>query len=265
MTFDIGMPMVPELAVFVLAVLVLFVGLLRKPATKPESRIPNPGHASAVGWLTLIGLLVTFALTFVAREGATLFSGSFVNDGLAIFAKKLFVASAALSVLASLTVRQGSLRRRAPEYHFVLLTSVLGMLVLASARELILLFVSFELMSIPLYVLTGFVKREDAAPEAALKFFLVGTASSAVIVYGISFIFGITGSTELASIPGALATGDSMMLLGMTLLLAGLGFKIAAFPFHMWAPDAYEAASTPFVAWLAVAPKAAGFIAIIRL
>ena len=80
-----------------------------------------------------------------------------------------------------------------------------------------------------------------------------------------SFIFGVTGSTDLASIPGALATGDSMMLLGMTLLLAGLGFKIAAFPFHMWAPDTYEAASTPFVAWLAVAPKAAGFIAIIRL
>jgi NADH-quinone oxidoreductase subunit N len=120
-------------------------------------------------------------------------------------------------------------------------------------------------MSIPLYVLTGFVKREDVAPEAALKFFLVGTASSAVIVYGMSFVFGVTGTTELAAIPAALAVGDPLMMLGMTLLLAGLGFKIAAFPFHMWAPDAYEAASTPFVAWLAVAPKAAGFIAIIRL
>ena len=124
------------------------------------------------------------------------------------------------------------------------------MLVLASARELILLFVAFELMSIPLYFLTGFLKREDAAPEAALKFFLVGTASSAVIAYGISFIFGVTGSTELSAIPGALATGDPMMLLGMVLLLAGLGFKIAAFPFHMWVPDTYEAGSTPFVAWL---------------
>jgi len=255
----------------VLAVLVLLVGLLRKPAPDPGSRIPDPGpdpapgEAPLIGWLTLIGLLATFGLTFFARDGTTLFSGSFVNDGLAIFSKKLFAAAAALSVLASLTVRHGSLSRRAAEYHFILITSVLGMFVLASARELILLFVSFELMSIPLYVLTGFVKREDAAPEAALKFFLVGTASSAVIVYGISFIFGITGSTELAAIPGALSSGDSMMLLGMTLLLAGLGFKIAAFPFHMWAPDTYEAASTPFVAWLAVAPKAAGFIAIIRL
>ncbi|HEY3159713.1 MAG TPA: NADH-quinone oxidoreductase subunit N [Vicinamibacterales bacterium] len=277
MTFDIGMPMVPELALFVLAVLVLLVGLLGRRGVETnavvgaERREPvvgadlQVGPSSVIGWISLVGLLVVFALIFFAREGATLFSGSFVNDGLAIFSKKLFVASAALSVLASLTVRPGSLSRRSAEYHFILLTSVLGMLVLASARELILLFVSFELMSIPLYVLTGFVKRDDAAPEAALKFFLVGTASSAVIVYGISFIVGVTGSTELAAIPAALSTGDSMMLLGMTLLLAGLGFKIAAFPFHMWAPDAYEAASTPFVAWLAVAPKAAGFIAIIRV
>ena len=282
MTFDIGMPMVPELALFVLAVLVLMVGLLGRrgvgtnavvgadlqvgPSSEPVVGADlQVGPSSMIGWISLVGLLVVFGLTFLAREGATLFSGSFVNDGLAIFSKKLFVASAALSVLGSLTLRQKTFERRAAEYYFVLLASVLGMLVLASARELILLFVSFELMSIPLYVLTGFVKREAAASEAALKFFLVGTASSAVIVYGMSFIFGVTGSTDLASIPGALATGDSMMLLGMTLLLAGLGFKIAAFPFHMWAPDTYEAASTPFVAWLAVAPKAAGFIAIIRL
>jgi NADH-quinone oxidoreductase subunit N len=258
MTFDPGMPMVPEVALFGLMVLVLFVGLLRKPGS-------NAPQGQIVGWLTLIGFLITLALTFFAREGETLFSGSFVNDSLAIFSKKLFVASAALSLLGTLTLRQSSFNRRASEYHFVLIAAVLGMLVLASARDLILLFVSFELMSIPLYVLTGFVKRDNAAPEAALKFFLVGTASSAVIVYGISFIIGVTGSTELSAIPVALAGSDPLMMLGMTLLLAGLGFKIAAFPFHMWAPDAYEAASTPFVAWLAVAPKAAGFIAIIRL
>jgi NADH-quinone oxidoreductase subunit N len=254
MTFDLGMPFVPELALFVLAVLVLLIGLVKQG---------DPGRA--IGWITFVGLLATCGLTFFSREGASLFGGSFVNDSLAIFAKKLFVSSAALSVLGSLTLRHRTFNRRAAEYHFVLLTSVLGMLVLASARELILVFVSFELMSIPLYVLTGFVKREDVAPEAALKFFLVGTASSAVIVYGMSFVFGVTGTTELSAIPAALAAGDPLMMLGMTLLLAGLGFKIAAFPFHMWAPDTYEAASTPFVAWLAVAPKAAGFIAIIRL
>ena len=196
MTFDIGMPMVPELALFVLAVLVLLVGLLGRRGVEtnavvgadlqvgPSSREPvvgadlQVGPSGMIGWISLVGLLVVFGLTFLAREGATLFSGSFVNDGLAIFSKKLFVASAALSVLGSLTLRQKTFERRAAEYHFVLLASVLGMFVLASARELILLFVSFELMSIPLYVLTGFVKREAAASEAALKFFLVGTASS---------------------------------------------------------------------------------------
>ena len=258
MTFDLGMPLVPEAAVFGLMVIVLFVGLLRKPGS-------NAGQGQIVGWLTLVGLMITLVLTFLAREGATLFSGSFVNDSLAIFSKKLFVASAALSLLGTLTLRQSSFNRRASEYHFVLIASVLGMLVLASARDLILLFVSFELMSIPLYVLTGFVKRDDAPQEAALKFFLVGTASSAVIAYGISFVIGVTGSTELSAIPVALASNDPMMVLGMTLLLAGLGFKIAAFPFHMWVPDTYEAATTPFVAWLSVAPKAAGFVALFRV
>ena len=117
--------------------------------------------------------------------------GSFVQDGLALFAKRLFLASAALSVLGSIALRQGIFARRSAEYHFALLASLLGMCVLASARELILLFVAFELMSIPLFLLTGFLKRDAVAPEAALKFFLVGTVSSAVIVYGMSFVYGV--------------------------------------------------------------------------
>jgi len=254
MSLGLAMPFAPELAVFGLAMLVLVIGLVRRG---------NAGQTA--GWITLGGLIAALIVACNSQEGASLFGGSFVNDSLAIFAKELFLASAALSVLGSLTLQQSAFKRRATEYYFVLLTSVLGMLVLASARDLILLFVSFELMSIPLYVLTGFVKREEVASESALKFFLVGTVSSAVIVYGMSFIFGVTGTTDIAAIPQALAQGHPLMLLGMTLLLAGLGFKIAAFPFHMWAPDAYEAASTPFVAWLAVAPKAAGFVAIIRL
>jgi len=127
------------------------------------------------------------------------------------------------------------------------------------------LFVAFELMSIPLYVLTGFLKREAAAPEAALKFFLVGTVSAAIIAYGMSFMYGVMGTTLLIAVPAAMAQGHPLMMLGLALVLAGLGFKIAAFPFHMWAPDTYEAGSTPFIAWLSVAPKAAGFVVIMRL
>jgi NADH-quinone oxidoreductase subunit N len=260
MTFDLGLPLIPEVALFALAVVVLVMGLIRPSTTAGE---PRPRRA--IGWITFVGLLAIFGLTVGATEGRVLFGGAYVEDSLAIFAKRLFVATTALSLLGSLTVRHGSLSRRTAEYHFSMLMSLLGMLILASARDLVLLFVAFELMSIPLFVLTGFVKRDATAPEAALKFFLVGTASSAIIVYGMSFVYGVTGSTALAAIPAAMADAKPLLLLGMALLLAGLGFKIAAFPFHMWAPDTYQAASTPFVAWLSVAPKAAGFVAIIRL
>ena len=252
MTFHPGMPLVIELALFALAVVVLSIGIVGK------------GHRIA-GWVTLGGLVAIFGLTFLATEGASILRGSFVQDGLALFAKRLFIGSAVLSVLGSLTLTYDAFTRRTAEYHFALVASLLGMSVLASAREFVLLFVAFELMSIPLFLLTGFLKRDEVASEAALKFFLVGTVSSAVIVYGMSFVYGVTGSTTLDAIPAAMIDGHPLMRLGMALLLAGLGFKIAAFPFHMWAPDTYEAASTPFVAWLSVAPKAAGFIALIRL
>ena len=251
---DVGMPLVVEGALLALALIVLALGLIWRG-----------GAARLTAWLTFVGLLVVLALTWLGVEGRALFGGSFVQDSLAIFAKRIFLAAGALSLLGSLTITAGNFGRRSTEYHFALLLSLLGMCVLASTRELILLFVAFELMSIPLYLLTGFLKRDAVAPEAALKFFLVGTASSAVIVYGMSFVYGVTGSTDIGAIAPALAAGHPLMLLGMGLLLAGLGFKIAAFPFHMWAPDTYEAASTPFVAWLSVAPKAAGFVAIIRL
>jgi NADH-quinone oxidoreductase subunit N len=278
MTLDPGMPLAVELALFALAVIVLLAGTLGRPYAMvgPRSgpantesyagRVPRSGPATTgIGWLTFAGLVATFGLTFFSTEGASILRGSFVQDSLAIFAKRLFIASAALSVLGSLTLRHDAFSRRSAEYHFALVVSVLGMSILASARELVLLFVAFELMSIPLFLMTGFLKRDAVASEAALKFFLVGTASSALIAYGMSFVYGVTGSTTLDAIPEAMVAGDPLMRLGMGLLLAGLGFKIAAFPFHMWAPDTYEAASTPFVAWLSIAPKAAGFIAIIRL
>src|SRR6185295_11925111 len=123
-------------------------------------------------------------------SGSSALGGAFVVDDLAVFAKRLFLVSAALSVLAATGLRSASLTRRSSEYHVALLASLLGMLVLASARELIMFFVAFELMSIPLYFLTGFQKSGGRAPEGALKFFLVGSVSSAVILYGLSFVYG---------------------------------------------------------------------------
>jgi len=247
-------PLVLELGLGVLMLLVFFVGLFMPSEDKRR-----------VGVLAGIGLVVLFGLSWRVEAGAELFRGAFVQDELALFAKRLFILATLIGVLSSLPLRAVAFARRATEYYLAILASLLGMLVLSSARDLVLLFVAFELMSIPLYYLAGFLKRQPEAVEAALKFFLVGTVSSALLAYGLSFIYGMAGTTDVRGIARALATGHPMMLLGMLLALGGLGFKIAAFPFHMWVPDTYEAASTPFVAWLSVAPKAAGFVVIFRL
>ncbi len=212
-----------------------------------------------------LGVLVLTLASFFLEPASAVIGGAFVLDGLALFAKQLFLLATLIGILGSLSLPDLAFRRRAPEYYLLLLASLLGMLVLVSARELILLFVAFELMSIPLYVLSGFVKREAEAVEAALKFYLVGTVSSALLAYGLSFVYGATRTTALAGVARALPAGDPLLILGLLLVLGGFGFKIAAFPFHMWVPDTYEAASTPFVAWLSVAPKAAGFVALFRV
>ncbi|HXT71863.1 MAG TPA: NADH-quinone oxidoreductase subunit N [Vicinamibacterales bacterium] len=247
-------PLYLEAGTFGLLLLVFATGFARRSRT---SRLP--------GWITLAGLSILAAASAIALPGQTAFGGTFDLDGISLFLKTLFFSSAALSVLAGLGLQSEAMTRRSVEYHLTLLGSLLGMLVLASARDLILVFVSFELMSIPLYVLAGFERKGETAGEGALKFFLVGSVSSAIILYGLSFVYGATGSMAIAAIGPALDARHPLLLLGLVLALAGLGFKIAAVPFHMWVPDTYESAPTPFVAWLSVAPKAAGFIVLIRL
>src|SRR5512134_331390 len=151
-------PLTAEIAVFLLAVVVLILGLV---AGSPAEGNGRPGRR--IGWIALLGLLAVFGLTFGVTEGQSLFGGTYIEDGLSLFSKRLFVAAAALSVLGSLTLGQRAFERRSGEYYFALLASLLGMMVLASARELVLLFVAFELMSIPLFVLSGFLKRDTAA------------------------------------------------------------------------------------------------------
>jgi NADH-quinone oxidoreductase subunit N len=243
-----------ELGVAALALVVFLLGLAGGRA-----------RAREIGGVAAVGLAGLYGLSLVIDARGPLFDGAFVVDALAVFLKQIFLLATLLAVVGGLARRDTPEDRRALEYHLLVLTSLLGMMILASARELVLLFVAFELMSIPLYVLAGFAKRDARAVEASLKFFLVGSLSTAVLVYGLSFVYGVTGSTRLDVVARAAAGEDPLLILGLLLVFAGVGFKIAAFPFHMWVPDTYEAAATPFVAWLAVAPKAAGFAALLRI
>src|SRR6266567_2261158 len=193
-----------EIGLGVLILLVFVVGLSWRGQDKRR-----------LGVLVAIGLAILLWMSFRVEPGAVLFGGTFVQDELAIFSKRLFLLATILAVLASLSLRAVTFARRATEYYVAMLASLLGMLVLASARELILLFVAFELMSIPLYFLTGFQKRGDVASEGALKFFLVGTVSSAILLYGFSFLYGATGSTAVAAIAPALASGQVLAKLGL--------------------------------------------------
>jgi len=245
-------PLALEGGVFGLAVAVMLLGISGR-------------RGRAVSTTVLIGLAGLFIASCFIVPGRSILDGSFVLDELALMAKQVFLLGAGISVLASTALQHEAMERRSPEYHFALLASLIGMMALASSRDLMLMFVAFELMSIPLYVLTGFQKREPAAGEAALKFFLVGTVSSALVLYGLSFVYGVTGTMDSAAIGPAVRQGHPLLALGLGLVLAGVGFKIAAVPFHMWVPDSYEAAATPFVAWLSVAPKAAGFVLLCRL
>jgi NADH-quinone oxidoreductase subunit N len=243
-----------ELGVLAVMLLVFFGGLFGR---RDDTR--------RVGVISVLGLVALLGVALRMEPGATWLGEGFVQDELALFAKRLFLVATALGMLGSLTLKAPVFARRATEYYLLMLASLLGMLMLASARDLILLFVAFELMSIPLYALTGFQKGDDMAVEAALKFFLVGTVSSALIAYGLSFVYGIARTTSLPGVAAALSAGSPLMILGLVVALAGLGFKIAAVPFHMWVPDTYEAANAPFVAWLSVAPEAAGFSVLFRL
>ena len=218
-----------------------------------------------IGWLASLGVLALLGLAMALAPVAPRLGGAFVQDGLAIFAKRLFLVATFIGLLGGASMPDVVFKRRAGEYHLLILASLLGMLVLASARDLILLFVAFELISLPLYALSGFRKRDGMAVEAALKFFLVGSVSSAVMAYGLSFVYGAARTTQLAGVAKAIPAGDPWLVLGLVTAFVGFGFKIAAFPFHMWVPDTYEAASTPFVAWLSVAPKAAGFVGLFRV
>ena len=190
----------------------------------------------------------------------------FVVDGFATFFKLVFLVSAALTVL--LSHRYLSLEGGRPgEYYFLVLTATLGMMIMAGGIDLVTLFIGLETMAISFYILAGFLRPNRRSNEAAVKYYLLGAFSLGLLLYGMSLMYGMTGSTQLRVMAPLLAAGGGGRLLAMAVLLviAGLGFKIAAVPFHAWAPDVYEGAPTPITAFLSVGSKAAAFAMLLRI
>jgi len=234
-----------------------------------------PGRVSrerGVPLLTLLTLAISIAAE-VARfkHPASIISGALQVDDLALILDLIFSVAAIACVLISL-------RTPAPpsaghgEYHSLLLFSVLGMAVLVSAQNLVTLFIGFELLSIPLYVLCASEFRREGSLESGLKYLVIGSVGSATLVYGLALIYGSTGATDFSQIANAISsgqiagglTGDPMLLTGLALVIVGFAFKASIAPFHQWTPDVYEGAPTPITAFMATATKAAAFGVLLR-
>ncbi len=219
---------------------------------------------AGIGLLLPLIPIVTLAID---AETRTMFKGAYVIDKYSLILKALFLLSGYVVVLlSSHYVAEGDYWEN--EYYGMMVSSILGMVVMASARDLISIFVALELLSIPAYMLATWRKRDLKSNEAGLKYYLMGVFASAIMLYGMSLIFGVAGTTILVDIDDAISADDSsaaVVTLGVIFVVVGFGFKVSAFPFHTWAPDTYEGAPTPVTAFLAVASKAAGFVALMSL
>jgi NADH-quinone oxidoreductase subunit N len=242
-----------------------------------------------VAWVSLAGVGFAFLSLWILYSGIvtkgaprTAFYDMIVLDSYAVVFKSMFLIGAALSILLSIKYLDVEGEQRG-EYYSLILFSVVGMMFMASGVDLLTLFIALELMAVSVYILVGYFRRDQKSNEASMKYFLLGAFSSGVLLYGISMVYGLTGSTNLATIAGALpkvmalevvknANGTEtiidqryLLLMSMVLMAAGMFFKVAAVPFHMWAPDAYEGAPTSITAFMSVGVKAASFAMFGRL
>ncbi len=231
-----------------------------------------PGIRRSLTFVTAaVGLIAAFWLTiplFWAPEG-TMFYGMLALDRMAVFFKGFLIVASFLVLLATPGSKELETRQLG-EFYALLLGVTLGMMLLASSVDMLMLFLSLEMVSLSSYIMVGYLRNDRQSNEASLKYLLFGVVSTGAMLYGMTLLFGLTGTTKLAAIREVLvgstgSSGNSMMLLVSTvLILAGFGFKTAAVPFHFWCPDVYTGAPTPVTAFLSVAPKAAGFATLIR-
>ncbi|HJU28802.1 MAG TPA: NADH-quinone oxidoreductase subunit N, partial [Candidatus Binataceae bacterium] len=251
------LPILPLLAVALGAIVVMLAGLWI-----------DDEDSAGLGFISLVALLAAFVLTlFTFGQNASAFNGSLIVDNFAGFFELLIEVAAALTVAISLEYVADSGLGGA-EYYALVLFGVFGMMLLAAAGDLITIFLGFETMSLSVYALGGFLRRDPKSNEAALKYFLLGAFSTGFLLYGIALVYGAMGTIRLEPIRAALAAGigaHPLLPLGLGMLLIGFGFKVAAVPFHMWTPDAYEGAPTPITAFMAVGVKVAAFAGFMRI
>lgn len=248
----------PEILLLVLAILIFAVD-----AAGGERR------RNSLGWIAVAGLLTVLVATLAfSRPGGTdelIFGGMLRHDWLAFIFKVLLLFAAAMTSILSFGVNEVA---RRGEYYGLLVVATLGMTLMASAADLIMLYLAIETTSVPLYVLAGFLKRDDKSTESGMKYFLFGALASGVMAYGFSLLYGFSGETNLYRMAAALQVSQIspwMLIVVLGLILVGFGFKVAAVPFHFWTPDVYEGAPTPITAFISTASKAAGFAVFVRV
>ncbi len=250
----------PEIVLALFALLVLGLDLASK-------RLKDALAYVAIGGL-ILAVVLTARLFGIQRS---LLSGMLVLDSFALYFKIIACLTTGLVILSSIAFMKEKTPYRG-EFYGLLLLATLAITLLAGASDLVMIYLSLEFLSLTCYVLVGYLRGDPKSSEAGIKYFLYGAVTSAVMLYGMSLIYGITGSTQLTAIADALLSPSSpaastpwLILPAVVFILAGFGFKISLVPFHQWAPDAYEGAPTPIAAFLSVGPKAAGFAVLIRV
>ncbi len=252
------LPILPLIAVSIGAIGVLLVGV----------RVPDD-ESDGLGWLAIAALATAFMLTLAsAGQSGSAFSGALAIDDYSVFFELAILFAAAVVTLMSLNYADES-RLPGAEYYSLILFAALGMMLMAAAGDLIVIFLGLETMSIAVYVLAGLRRSDPRSNEASIKYFLLGAFSTGFLLYGIALTYGATGTLKLEPIRDALARGvglgNPLLLLGSGMMLIGFGFKIAAVPFHMWTPDVYEGAPTPITAYMATGVKLAAFAGFMRV
>jgi NADH-quinone oxidoreductase subunit N len=251
-------PALPEITLAVSGLLLLLYGAVRSDAL---SRF--------VGYITVVILLAVQVLEMTIAPGSGVtFSGLFISDSYAVFMKSLVLLGSALAVILSFDYHDHEKQERI-EYPILILFATLGMMMMISANSLLSLYVGLELQSLCLYVLAAIRRDTLKSTEAGLKYFILGALSSGLLLYGISLIYGFSGSTEFPALAETFTAESSHVpvgvVIGLVFVMAGLAFKISAVPFHMWTPDVYEGSPTPVTAFFAVAPKIAAIALFMRV